>query len=287
MIVIRRPAAARGARPSRTSRPRSRGCTRMRRLLLIGIGAGDPEYVTAQAIRALNEVDVFFVVEKGEEKHDLVDLRREICERYIERPSYRTVEMRDPERDRTSPAYGEAVEAWRHARAELYEATMRAELGPGRVRRDPRLGRSRALRQHARDRRGDRRARRARARVRGRAGHQQRAGARGAAPHRAQPRRAADPHHDGPPARRGPARRRRRHRRDARRAAARSGASPASRSTSTGAPTSARRTRSWSRARVADVADEIERVRAEARERKGWIMDTYLLRRALSAPTPG
>ena len=104
----------------------------MRRLLLIGIGAGDPEYVTAQAIRALNEVDVFFVVEKGEEKHDLVDLRREICERYIERPSYRTVEMRDPERDRTAPAYGEAVAAWRHARAELYEATMRAELGPGR-----------------------------------------------------------------------------------------------------------------------------------------------------------
>ncbi|HWC26514.1 MAG TPA: hypothetical protein VG474_08020, partial [Solirubrobacteraceae bacterium] len=28
-----------------------------------------------------------------------------------------------------------------------------------------------------------------------------------------------------------------------------------------------------------DVADEIERVRARARERKGWIMDTYLLRR--------
>ena len=30
---------------------------------------------------------------------------------------------------------------------------------------------------------------------------------------------------------------------------------------------------------VAEVMDEIERVRAEARERKGWIMDTYLLRR--------
>ena len=104
----------------------------MRKLLLIGIGAGDPEYVTAQAIRALNEVDVFFVVEKGDEKHDLVDLRREICERYIEQPSYRTVELRDPERDRTSPAYGDAVAAWRHARAELYEATMRAELGPDR-----------------------------------------------------------------------------------------------------------------------------------------------------------
>ena len=30
---------------------------------------------------------------------------------------------------------------------------------------------------------------------------------------------------------------------------------------------------------VAEVMDEIERVRAEARARKGWIMDTYLLRR--------
>jgi precorrin-6A synthase len=101
----------------------------VRRLLLIGIGAGDPEYVTAQAISALNAVDVFFVVEKTEEKHDLVDQRREICERYIETPAYRTVELRDPERDRTSPAYGEAVEAWRHARALQWETAIRAELG--------------------------------------------------------------------------------------------------------------------------------------------------------------
>jgi precorrin-6A synthase len=32
---------------------------------------------------------------------------------------------------------------------------------------------------------------------------------------------------------------------------------------------------------VAEVMDDIERVRAEARARKGWIMDTYLLRRRL------
>jgi precorrin-6A synthase len=31
--------------------------------------------------------------------------------------------------------------------------------------------------------------------------------------------------------------------------------------------------------KVSDVADEIVTRRAEARERKGWIMDTYLLRR--------
>jgi precorrin-6A synthase len=104
---------------------------RVRRLLVIGIGAGDPEHVTTQAIRALNAVDVFFVVEKGEEKHELRDLRRAICERYIESPAYRTVEIPDPERDRAAEAYGEAVAAWRHARAELWEAAIRDELGDG------------------------------------------------------------------------------------------------------------------------------------------------------------
>jgi precorrin-6A synthase len=32
----------------------------MRKLYLIGIGAGNPEYITVQAIKALNVVDVFF-----------------------------------------------------------------------------------------------------------------------------------------------------------------------------------------------------------------------------------
>jgi precorrin-6A synthase len=34
--------------------------------------------------------------------------------------------------------------------------------------------------------------------------------------------------------------------------------------------------------RVADVAEEIHRRRAEARQANGWIMDTYLMRRATS-----
>jgi len=31
--------------------------------------------------------------------------------------------------------------------------------------------------------------------------------------------------------------------------------------------------------KLREVLDEIDRVRREARERKGWIMDTYLLRK--------
>jgi precorrin-6A synthase len=101
----------------------------MRRLLVIGIGAGDPEHVTVQAINALNEVDVFFVIEKSHETDELVRLRREICERYIREPTYRIVEIADPPRDRTTPAYSAAVEEWRARRAELWERALADELG--------------------------------------------------------------------------------------------------------------------------------------------------------------
>ena len=51
----------------------------MREILVIGIGAGDPEYVTVQAVNALNAADVFFVVDKGQDKSGLLALRTEIC----------------------------------------------------------------------------------------------------------------------------------------------------------------------------------------------------------------
>lgn len=101
----------------------------MRRLLVIGIGAGDPEHVTAQAVRALNEVDVFFIIDKGVAADELVALRREVCERFVERPSYRIVEVPDPPRDRTTPAYGTAVDDWRARRAASWEALLGKELG--------------------------------------------------------------------------------------------------------------------------------------------------------------
>jgi precorrin-6A synthase len=98
-------------------------------VLVIGIGAGDPEHVTVQAINALNQAEVFFVIEKGHETDELVRLRREICERYIDEQTYRIVEIADPPRDRTTPAYREAVEDWRARRAELWERAIVDELG--------------------------------------------------------------------------------------------------------------------------------------------------------------
>ena len=103
----------------------------MRRLLIIGIGAGDPEQVTAQAIRALNLADVFFVVDKGDVKKDLMMARQEICERYIENGSYRIVGIPEPERDRTAPAYRQAVEQWRGERAGIWTRVIEDELPDG------------------------------------------------------------------------------------------------------------------------------------------------------------
>lgn len=101
----------------------------MRHILVIGIGTGNPEHVTVQAIRALNRADVVFVLDKGREKEALVRLRREICERYITERPYRIVEAADPARDRDPADYGATVEAWHAARAELYEDMFAGELG--------------------------------------------------------------------------------------------------------------------------------------------------------------
>jgi precorrin-6A synthase len=100
----------------------------MRKLYLIGIGAGNPEYITVQAIKALNLVDVFFFMDKGEAKQDLVNLRKQICERYIENRSYRVVEADDPVRDPTISDYTTRVELWHRQRALIYEEMIAHQL---------------------------------------------------------------------------------------------------------------------------------------------------------------
>lgn len=104
----------------------------MRRLLIIGIGAGDPEHVTVQAIGALNRADVFFVIEKGPDAADLVQLREQIIARYVDpERGARTVALPDPRRDRRAAAYAAAVDDWRARRAEVWERALADELRDG------------------------------------------------------------------------------------------------------------------------------------------------------------
>jgi precorrin-6A synthase len=87
----------------------------MQKVLLIGIGAGDPEYLTVQAVNALNAADVFFVLEKAQD--ELVQLRREIIERYGS-PPRRIATATDPPR-------GRDVAAWRRTRVDVCARLLR------------------------------------------------------------------------------------------------------------------------------------------------------------------
>ena len=100
----------------------------MRRLKLIGIGAGNPEHITLQAIEALAQVDIVFVLDKGSDAAELLRVRREICGRFMTQRPHRIVAIQDPERDRSSPAYCDAVADWHRKRAEIYERVIREEL---------------------------------------------------------------------------------------------------------------------------------------------------------------
>ncbi|MET0527929.1 MAG: precorrin-6A synthase (deacetylating) [Microvirga sp.] len=103
----------------------------MRKALVIGIGAGNPDYITIQAINALNKVDVFFVATKGSDKEDLVRLRREICDRYITDRAFRIVEFEQPTRGDASESYRLTVEQWHDAIASKYETFLAEELREG------------------------------------------------------------------------------------------------------------------------------------------------------------
>lgn len=102
----------------------------MRRLHLIGIGTGDPAFVTMQAIARMNEVDVFFGFDKGEEKAELLAVRKALCARTITRPGFRFVDLDSPPRD-ASAGYRDGVEAWHAARAARVRAAILEHLPDG------------------------------------------------------------------------------------------------------------------------------------------------------------
>ena len=103
-----------------------------RRVLIVGIGAGNPEHVTVQAIAALNQADILFIPNKGDEKADLAQLRHAICERFTAADSgHRLVDFDVPERDRSHPAYEQGVADWHDAVQQVYERLLVEEFSEG------------------------------------------------------------------------------------------------------------------------------------------------------------
>lgn len=106
----------------------------MREVVLIGIGAGDPRWITLEAVDAINSIDVLFVVVKEDEYEQPVAFRRELIARHRspELPDLRIVELADPPRPwRTTPDYPAAVRTWRRQRFEQWGAAIEEGLADG------------------------------------------------------------------------------------------------------------------------------------------------------------
>lgn len=101
---------------------------RMRHILVVGIGTGNPEHMTVQAINALNRADVLFVPTKGARKADLAEVRRDIIARYVTNPQSRTVEFALPVRRVEGQSYGQGVDEWHAAIAETYVRLLQDEV---------------------------------------------------------------------------------------------------------------------------------------------------------------
>jgi precorrin-6A synthase len=101
-----------------------------RRLVVIGVGAGDPSFVTAQAAAAIADVDVILVIDKGESCADLVGLRRSVLERFAPHGRTRTIELADTRRDADLP-YERAVDDWHGARVEAIERALADDVAEG------------------------------------------------------------------------------------------------------------------------------------------------------------
>lgn len=99
----------------------------MRTISVIGIGSGNPEHVTVQAINELNAADVVFMLDKGDDRESLTDVRSQICARYIT-GGCRIVTAADAQRDRDAAEYTAAVQDWRGRRAAIYERLIVTEL---------------------------------------------------------------------------------------------------------------------------------------------------------------
>lgn len=100
----------------------------MTRIKVIGVGMGEPEHLTMQALAALNSVDVFFVLDKGSPAAELAAVRHELCRSVITSRRYRFVDVDDPPRDRGADDYVRAVADWTAARAAALEQSIRHEL---------------------------------------------------------------------------------------------------------------------------------------------------------------
>ncbi len=97
-------------------------------LWLIGIGTGNPDHVTTEAIKAIQKADLILIPRKGPKKADLADIRHQIIANVAQDALPRVAEFDLPVRD-ASGNYLDGVSDWHDAIAMVWTEAIRAHDG--------------------------------------------------------------------------------------------------------------------------------------------------------------
>jgi len=106
----------------------------MTELLLIGIGTGNPDHLTREGEKAIQDADLILIPRKGEDKADLAEIREDICRRVLgQEADSRIVAFDLPIRAKDGD-YLHGVDDWHDAIARAWtEAMMTKDVPPERV----------------------------------------------------------------------------------------------------------------------------------------------------------
>ncbi|RXH22317.1 MULTISPECIES: precorrin-6A synthase (deacetylating) [Bradyrhizobium] len=98
-------------------------------LSLIGIGCGDPGQLTRAAVEAINAADLILIPRKGTAKSDLADLRRTICADVVGSGKTVIAEFDLPVRDAGEADYRKGVDDWHDAVAATWSQAIANHFG--------------------------------------------------------------------------------------------------------------------------------------------------------------
>lgn len=98
-------------------------------LTLIGIGTGNPDHLTLQAIKAMNLADLILIPLKGGDKSDLAGLRQAICDTHLNNPDTKVLGFDLPIRDTANADYHQGVDDWHDAIADVWLREIMAATG--------------------------------------------------------------------------------------------------------------------------------------------------------------
>jgi len=93
----------------------------MEQLVLIGIGTGNPDHLTLQAVKAMRGADLILIPQKGPDKSDLAALRHAMLAEHAAHVPVAVFDM--PKRD-VSAGYLAGVDAWHDAIAAAWVAAI-------------------------------------------------------------------------------------------------------------------------------------------------------------------